>query len=508
MDRYDVCIFAAVSTEKQATDDKTSLETQLEKCREWCYRGGHRIVAEIVVPGHSRTYYSLDELVHDCQEYAQMLDLARTRKINLVLCPIFDRLWRTPVLEAQVTHFLKVYGVQTQSLQMPVPLLPPDQVSLDVDPGDLLRMISGYLARVDTQTRLWRIVEEHRKRVMEKGLSWGGRRLFGWQRISPLLPLVPDEEEMSWYLQMVEWIEEGVSIHEVANRLYAAGIRGTTGAVMKNRSVLHILRNPFYAGGMRLKEYERNPITKQRKQTGEKVRWGVAQHTPVISRERWERLQKILEGRWTPRPQTYTRVWGLQGLCRCAYCGYAMIHAFHRRDYGPRGGHWFLRCAYNGARVRHQSKCPNKDYSEARIERMVVAETKRILYNPRQYILAQQAATQAQDQVSVEMLTLQLDAVNKRIGRVTTAITMNDALESLVKTLSDLEQVKTRLVEQIAEAEARGRDWEGFERQAIKLRTVLDQLDQADPELLHKVFSSLYKTIYISREGLRFEMLA
>ena len=513
--RFDVCIFAAVSTPGQATQDKTSLDTQLQKCREWCRQGGHRIVEEITVPGHSRSYFDLDDLVHDCKEYAQMLDLARTRKINLVLCPIFDRLWRTPVLEAQVTQVLKAYGVQSQSLQQPVPLLPPDQVSTDVDAGDLIRMLSGYLGRIDTQTRLWRVKEARQKRVTEKGLHYGTCRLFGWKSVGRKEPWVQVPEEIRWYLTTMDWIEQGISLTQIEIRLAEAGVVGTRGGPIDRKSIRRLAINPFYAGGVRLKTWEKNPITGEKRLLSDTVNWDGAQHEPVIPRERWERIQEIITSRWSPKNHWAMSDTPLVGLVRCGVCGLAMTYNKSGGRFFQDDGsqYWLLRCSSTPRRRQlaalGRKVCDNKGYPERRVLMETIEEVRRILTNPAVYAQVKQAAHREQGELGGELLLLQLAGIDQRIQRVSRAIQMTDALESLVGSLKDLEATKRLIVAKLEEAQQAKREWNEFQRNALDLHGVLGHLHiGADGELLHSIFSRLFKVIYLSPAGIRFEILA
>ena len=168
-----------------------------------------------------------------------------------------------------------------------------------------------------------------------------------------------------------------------------------------------------------------------------------------------------------------------------------------------------LRCSMHSDLVfKGIPKCRNRVYMLHLVEREVIEETKRLLCNPREYAQAKEAARQTQEQVSIEMLMLQLEAIDQRIVRVNRAIMMTDALESLVKSLAELEQVKEQLTQRIQNVQAQQREWGEFERNALALQNVLDQLESGDQELLHKVFNRLYAGIYLHPEGIRYELLA
>ena len=79
---FRACIVAAVSTPDQATDDKTSIPSQRKACGDVCQGRGWKVVGEVLIPGHSRDYHWLDEIIADCPEYGQLVRLVRSGQVD------------------------------------------------------------------------------------------------------------------------------------------------------------------------------------------------------------------------------------------------------------------------------------------------------------------------------------------------------------------------------------------------------------------------------------------
>ncbi|NLT73160.1 MAG: recombinase family protein, partial [Chloroflexi bacterium] len=105
-------IVAAVSDPKQAAADKASIPDQIKDSRRLCEVRDWTPAAEVIIPGHSRNYNWLHEIVRDCPEYGEMIDLIEAGAVDLIVCRDYDRLWRTDALRAQVTALCREHGVQ------------------------------------------------------------------------------------------------------------------------------------------------------------------------------------------------------------------------------------------------------------------------------------------------------------------------------------------------------------------------------------------------------------
>jgi len=80
------CIFAAVSTKPQASDERDSIPNQIKQAREVIsQRGWDEVCEPLVVPGQSRSLDFLHEALEEIPALAELVALARNCKIDLAI---------------------------------------------------------------------------------------------------------------------------------------------------------------------------------------------------------------------------------------------------------------------------------------------------------------------------------------------------------------------------------------------------------------------------------------
>jgi DNA invertase Pin-like site-specific DNA recombinase len=122
-------IWAAVSTETQAAEDKVSLPAQQELCRALvASRGWEETAGPYVVAGASRTrWVNLRDAEQAIPELRAMLNDAQAGRFNLLLLFDFNRL--RDLLDP-VARTLSAYGCQILSVPQPVESLPADSTRI------------------------------------------------------------------------------------------------------------------------------------------------------------------------------------------------------------------------------------------------------------------------------------------------------------------------------------------------------------------------------------------
>lgn len=120
----------------------------------------------------------------------------------------------------------------------------------------------------------------------------------------------PDPKLAAHVTRMYERYATGtVSLEDVRDVAHADGARfRRTGAPLSTATVHKILRNPIYCGdfdwaGTRYK--------------------GI--HQPLVSRELWERVQKILDSRGDKKTRKSKHDFAFSGLIACGHCGCAFV---------------------------------------------------------------------------------------------------------------------------------------------------------------------------------------
>ncbi len=183
-----------------------------------------------------------------------------------------------------------------------------------------------------------------------------GRPPFGY-RVGERrrLEVVPEEAEVVRLIFRL-YVQEGLGLRRLAQRLNEMGIRTRTGRLWTVAAVRDILRNRVYLGTYR--------------------RFGVrvpANHPPLVSAQEFERAQRRLgAGQGGPRPRS--ALFPLSGLAYCGYCGGRMVgvrrvQRWRRRDGDLQHGEYrYYQC---GSRV-NRSLCDYHTWRAQELEERVV----------------------------------------------------------------------------------------------------------------------------------------
>jgi len=378
-------IVAAVSTPAQATQERYSIPAQLEAGRDACQRLDATVAAEVVIPGHSRDYTFLHELVTDCPEYAEIVRLVEAESINVIICWRYDRLWRNDWIRADLMRLCVIHGVQVYSTEQPRPLKSPDELVQREGLGKIVEVFSALASESEQERR----VQRHRIGMagrIARGLAHTGATApYGYRRDAEGL-LIPDPEEAHWVRWMFAQRAAGQSRSVIAGDLTRLGVPtpdatrrpDRAGSIWYARTVDRIVSNPVYRGA---------------------VVWGAfsnpdGQHEALVDAETWQRVQ-ILTGahRSVSHGQTESGRW-LLGLLRCGYC----LDEGHDRSMTyycpkPTAGRLYLRCSrYASSRA---TRCQNNGHSAAVVHGYVTERICAWLTSPEAWQEAR--AAQAED---------------------------------------------------------------------------------------------------------------
>ncbi|HXG41948.1 MAG TPA: recombinase family protein [Dehalococcoidia bacterium] len=183
-----------------------------------------------------------------------------------------------------------------------------------------------------------------------------GRPPFGY-RVGERrrLEVVPEEAEVVRLIFRL-YVQEGLGLRRLAQRLNEMGARTRSGRLWTVAAVRDVLRNRVYLGTYR--------------------RFGVrvpANHPPLVSAQEFERAQRRLgAGQGGPRPRS--ALFPLSGLAYCGYCGGRMVgvrrvQRWRRRDGDIQHGEYrYYQC---GSRV-NRSFCDYHTWRAQQLEERVV----------------------------------------------------------------------------------------------------------------------------------------
>jgi hypothetical protein len=172
---------------------------------------------------------------------------------------------------------------------------------------DLVRGILGVVSQAERR-RMGAFLSSSFRERARRGLPHG-KTPFGFRK-SVDGHLEPDPEMGPWALQVVERLEAGWSLWKVSVWLNAHHVADRK---WEPNVVRNMARAPAIAGGVKC---------------GDVLTWDA--HEPIIDRDRWDRLQRILDTRIRSRQKTDPS-W-LEGLVFCG-CGAPMYLITDRHNF-------------------------------------------------------------------------------------------------------------------------------------------------------------------------------
>ncbi len=122
--------------------------------------------------------------------------------------------------------------------------------------------------------------------------------------------IVPDPDRAPLVTKLFEWYATGdYSLKEVGRMARQAGFTfRKSGAPIPTATAHRILRKRIYTGDFEWKG-----------------RIFPGTHPAIVSREMWQRVQDVLDGRATKRPKWRRHQFAFSGLIQCGHCGCSMV---------------------------------------------------------------------------------------------------------------------------------------------------------------------------------------
>ena len=154
----------------------------------------------------------------------------------------------------------------------------------------------------------------------EQGI-WPTKTPLGYRNIaSPdgKRVIEPDPEVAPIITCLFEWYAPGcISLKGAARRAADAGLKyRRSGGVVPTSTVHKILRNRLYMG-----DFEWNGRLYQ------------GRHVPLVTRQLWERVQGVLDGRHAKKHRQSKHGFAFSGLITCGHCGRSLVGEIKKQRY-------------------------------------------------------------------------------------------------------------------------------------------------------------------------------
>jgi site-specific DNA recombinase len=165
--------------------------------------------------------------------------------------------------------------------------------------------------------------EEARKGMQEKAEQgiWPTKTPLGYRNVTGpdgKKIIATDPAIAPLIAKLFEWYSRGdISLREAARKVHAAGLAYPKSGAKVPVSTIHtILRNRLYTGWL---EWNGKLIQ--------------GRHEPLVSVELWERVQDVIDGRFSNNAKRGRRDFAFSGLISCKRCGCAVVGEIKKQRY-------------------------------------------------------------------------------------------------------------------------------------------------------------------------------
>lgn len=245
-------IWAAVSTDRQAEEDKISLPDQESRCRAIANsKGWQETCLPYVVPGETRTaYINLRDAEDAIPQLRQMLWDAERGKFDVLVLYDYNRLRE---LLDPVARTLAAYRVQIYSVTQQVEPQSPENFNIyRADSAWMMQYLSSIISRAQIYDLRRKYEIGMPARVQNRGLPaisipFGYRKPPGKEKDRAAIP-VKDPVTSLIVIKFKDLLFQGRSLNQLVDFANGTGIKSPMGKLWTAQTIREILRNPFYAG--------------------------------------------------------------------------------------------------------------------------------------------------------------------------------------------------------------------------------------------------------------------
>jgi DNA invertase Pin-like site-specific DNA recombinase len=285
-----VAIYARVSTEHEA--QLSALENQIQYYDELLKRHPEwDLYDRYIDEGITGTS------IKKRKNFMRMMKDAEDGKFDLIVTREVSRFARNTVDTLQETRKLKKIGVEVYFTE--------DNIwTFHDDDGELKLTIMATLAQNESKKTSQR-VKAGQKISFQNGVYYGSGNVMGYDRIGK--DAVINEEQAEVVKLIFKLFLDGYGTQKINYELEKRGIPTATGLkTWSFATISRMLQNPFYCGTVVYrKEYTPDFLEQKKKKNKGEVEQIIVEgkHTPIISKEVFEQVQKIIKSHSTIKPE-------------------------------------------------------------------------------------------------------------------------------------------------------------------------------------------------------------
>jgi DNA invertase Pin-like site-specific DNA recombinase len=292
-------IYVRVSSERQAADDRVSIEAQLADCLSHCQAAGYEVVAQYV---DKENYRARGKLVRPSGErkdrpgYRDMLQAARAGAFDVIVAWKEDRLYRGMYAAMPLSELLDEKG---QALDVELVRENFDRKMLG---------IKAAMGKIELDNIRERMVMGRRVRLERGEVPGGDQVKYGYRKVDRRLEIHEQEAEM--VRKVFAYYIAGETIQAMRKLLDATGVTPRRGRSWSKSAIQKITAGEWYATGQMVTTLDGIEYT--------------IPCPPIISAETWQQAVEVRERNAKYyRPRNLKEDYLCVGLVYCA-CGWKM----------------------------------------------------------------------------------------------------------------------------------------------------------------------------------------
>ncbi|MBQ9024139.1 MAG: recombinase family protein [Bacilli bacterium] len=315
-----VCAYCRVSTDSE--EQLNSYESQIEHYGEFIKSNPDwEFVGIYADEGISGT-----QVKNRC-EFQRMIDDALNGKIDMIIAKSISRFARNTLDTLKYCRILREKNIDVYFEKENIH-------TIDLDSEMFLTFYSAFAQGESESTS--QNVKMGIRAMMKRGEFVGKAESYGFKWNKELKTLEVFEEQAEVVRMIFNWYADGIGTRTIANRLNEKGYKSYTGKNFTQQGVREMISNEKYVGDLRMQKYYTvSPIThKKQRNYGEKEQYYVKDHhTPIVSREVWNKCQEILSKRsrkiipdGKSHSSKFTNKYPFSSKIECGICGTNYSH--------------------------------------------------------------------------------------------------------------------------------------------------------------------------------------
>lgn len=422
---------------KEKWKDKVSPDTQLEKARDYAKLKGYTIkyiYEDLDVSGKNDKRPKFQEMFSDIR--------SDTKGIDVVIVYNLSRFARNIIDVNEYLNILQEYNVEFASATE-------DMLRTDNSMGRLMINIMGSIAQFERE-RIGETVYNNMINKANQGFTMGGFGPLGYKAEI-------DEETQIRKYRIVE--EEAEVVRLIFDMyLKGNGLPSISRHLEKNRflgrnswaqsSIREILINPNYTGDYVYNRRDKKTKTRYK----DKDDWVVVpdNHTAIISRERFELVQKELKERNNGRDNPFYKkgknsTYILSGKLICGKCG-SSCHGRRNRRNKQSPFHYYYACS--SKERRNSDTCTQRMVRQEKLDSIVLDTLNEVINNDFIVKLFEETVqatieemkSEFQRQKQLEKMISALEEKQNSIVDKLEEVTSKIAIRKLEKRIEDIEE--------------------------------------------------------------------